>query len=112
MRIYAIVEMGGEGAVRAFSSDVRALAAAKKAGGMALEAPPTSDDMYATGIPQYSIVEGTPATVFLVCCGDGGCTNGYFKAFLDEAAADAAAAEEKEADQLGLSYYVIESDVE
>ena len=33
MRIYAIVEKGGEGKVRAFASDVRALAAAKKAGG-------------------------------------------------------------------------------
>ena len=112
MRIYAIVEMGGEGTVRAFSSDARAQAAAKKAGGMVLQAPPTSDDMCATGIPQHSAVEGTPAKVFLVCCGDCGCTNGFLKAFLEEAAADAAAAEAEKADELGLSFYVIAADVE
>jgi hypothetical protein len=114
MRIFAIAETGGEGRVRAFSSAVLAMAAASASEGCALEAPPEDMDSVlagASGVPRASEVAGTPATVWLVCCGDGGCTNGFLGAFTDKATADAAAAAAQKTDKMGLSYYSLEAHV-
>ena len=112
MRIYVIAEMGGEGAIRAFSALSKANAAAKATDGMVLEAPPVDDSFHSTEIPSCSEVAGNPSKVFLVCCGDSGCTCGFLKAFLDQASGDAAAAAAGQADKMGLSYYVVGADVE
>ena len=115
MHIFAIVEMGGEGRVRAFTKEAAAASAAKKSDGYVLEKPPASMAVFidgATGVAARAEVAGQPSKVWLVVCGDRGCTNGFQGAFVDSTAAKAAAAEAEAADSLGLSYWAIEVDVE
>ena len=75
------------------------------------EQPPTSLEDF-NDEAAASTVEGNPKSVWLVCCGDRGCTYGYLKAFLSEAEADAAAVKAYAENGLGLSFYAVEADVE
>ena len=111
MKVFAVVTMGGEGELRAFKTAAEALAAAKSEDGYALERPPTSMDSFATGDPVGFAVPGDPSTVWLVLCGDRGCTNGYAGAFADEAAAEALATRLGKKDSLGLSYWTLKTEV-
>ena len=103
--------MGGEGEVRAFKTAAAAADFAAKEDGMVLESPPTSAFSFATGVPRGYEVPGTPSKVWLVVCGDRGCTCGYAGAFADEATAEARATALSEADKQGLSYWALGRDL-
>ena len=111
MKVYAVATMGGEGEVRAYKTAAAAVAAAASEDGCALERPPTSVESFATGFPVGYAVPGDPASVWLVLCGDRGCTNGFAGAFADQAAAEALAKHLESKGGLGLSFWTLETKV-
>ena len=115
MFVFAIAETGGEGQCRAFSTEAAAQLAADESDGYVLEEPASMDDDFSfepTGIAAYTEIAGRPSKVWLVVCGDCGCTNGYLGAFADADAAETAAAEAEKVNETGFSFYVVEADVE
>ncbi len=66
----------------------------------------------ASGVAAHSEVPGHPPKVWLVLCGDSGCTNGFLGAFVNEEAAEAAAKTAEAANGAGLSFYALEAAVE
>ena len=116
MKIYAIVESGGEGPIRAFKDMHTArLTAAKTKDASVLEKPCASDADFqggATGVPACGHVAGSPTKVWLVVCGDRGCTNGFLSAHATQAEAKAAAAAADEAGKSMFGFYDVECTVE
>lgn len=122
--MYAIAEMGGEGKVRAFMTHKGALQANVHLGkeGSYCEGLFLNDIASYHENPARCVVKGAskaapPATVFLCCQGDRGCTVTMASAHLTLAEAEAAAAElnaslRTSGDDLGLGSYVCECDLE
>lgn len=112
MYIFAIVEIGGEGKVRAFKKESAAKLAAAETDGYVLEKPPVSITDGASGDAARGEVAGHPSKVWLVVCGDRGCVNGFLGAYADSISAKAAAAKAEAADSMGLSYSEFEIELE